>query len=99
MDNFSRELLSTFVALAFVVALAWAAIALLKRMQQGRGSRPGTRDDSELRFVRALPVGTKERVVVVQYRGEEWLLGVTTGGITLLARTPSLADSPLRTEG
>ncbi|KQW00116.1 hypothetical protein ASC87_19050 [Rhizobacter sp. Root1221] len=50
--------MSTFVALAFVVALAWASMASLKRMQQDRGSRLGTRDDSELRFVRALPVGT-----------------------------------------
>jgi flagellar protein FliO/FliZ len=42
-----------------------------------------------LRFVRALPVGPRERVVVVQYRGEEWVLGVTAGGISLLGRAPA----------
>jgi flagellar protein FliO/FliZ len=88
MDSFSRELLNTLIALAFVGGLAWVALALLKRIQQGRsGAGPGRASDT-LRFVRALPVGAKERVVVVQYRGEEWLLGVTTGGISLLSRHP-----------
>ena len=88
MESFSGELTSTLFALAFVAALAWVSIALLKRLQQGRaGGGPG-RPQGELRFVRALPVGSKERVVVVQYRGEEWLLGVTAGGISLLARNP-----------
>lgn len=88
MDNFSSQLLSTLLALAFVGLLAWVSLAMLKRLQQGRllpGSRP---DADELRFVRALPVGAKERVVVMQYRGEEWVLGVTGGGISLLSREP-----------
>ena len=92
MENFSRELTSTLLALAFVAALAWVAIALLKRLQQGRIGRSTGRPQAELRFVRALPVGSKERVVVMQYRGEEWLLGVTAGGISLLARSP--IDAP-----
>lgn len=87
MDNFASQLLSTLLALAFVGALAWVSIGLLKRMQQGRAGGKGPDAASELRFVRALPVGTKERVVVVHYRGEEWLLGVTTGGISLLSRS------------
>ncbi len=88
MDNFASQLLSTLLALAFVAALAWVSIALLKRLQQGRARGPSGRPEAELRFVRALPVGTKERVVVMHYRDEEWLLGVTAGGITLLARQP-----------
>lgn len=86
-SSFPAELLSTLFALAVVAALAWASLALLRRLQQGRGARGGT-SGADLRFLRALPVGAKERVVVVQYRGEEWLLGVTTGGISLLSRTP-----------
>ena len=93
MDNFANQLLSTLLALAFVAALAWVSIALLKRLQQGRARGLSGRPEGELRFIRALPVGTKERVVVMHYRGEEWLLGVTTGGITLLARQP-LAPTP-----
>jgi flagellar protein FliO/FliZ len=32
-----------------------------------------------------LPVGAKERVVIVEHRGERWMLGVTSGGISTLA--------------
>jgi len=35
MESFSGELTSTLFALAFVAALAWVSIALLKRLQQG----------------------------------------------------------------
>jgi flagellar protein FliO/FliZ len=94
MDTFSSQLLSTLLALAFVGLLAWVSIALLKRLQQGR-LLPGSRADAgELRFVRALPVGAKERVVVMRYRDEEWVLGVTAGGISLLSRGPVAAPSP-----
>ena len=41
-----------------------------------------------LRFVRALPVGAKERVVIVEHRGERWMLGVTAGGISTIAHWP-----------
>jgi len=91
-NNFANQLLSTLLALAFVGGLAWVSIALLKRLQQGRGK--GRSTESELRFVRALPVGTKERVVVMQYGGEEWLLGVTAGGISLLSRQPLPGSTP-----
>jgi flagellar protein FliO/FliZ len=83
MENFASSLLSMLIALAFVLALAWVAIRLLKRMQYGRSTRAG---GEVLTFVRALPVGARERVVVVHYRGEEWVLGVTAGGISLLGR-------------
>lgn len=99
MDNFSSQLLSTLLALAFVGLLAWVSLAMLKRLQQGR-LLPGSRgaDAGELRFVRALPVGAKERVVVMHYRGEEWVLGVTGGGISLLSREP-VAASPSTPSG
>jgi flagellar protein FliO/FliZ len=40
-------------------------------------------------------VGARERVVVVHYRGEEWVLGVTAGGISLLARAPAPDAAPV----
>ena len=92
MENFASALASMGLALVFVLLLAWVAIRLMKRMQLGRGG-PGTPADA-LRFVRALPVGQRERVVVLHYRGEEWVLGVTAGGITLLARAPIEAAVP-----
>jgi flagellar protein FliO/FliZ len=71
------------LALGFVLALAWIALRFLKGRLQPRGV-PGRGDDA-LRFVRALPVGAKERVVIVEHRGERWMLGVTSGGISAIA--------------
>ena len=88
MDNFAGQLVSTLIALAIVGVLAWFSIALLKRIQEGRARQPGVPFDALPRFVRALPVGPKERVVVIHYHGEELLLGVTSGGIQLLTRHP-----------
>jgi flagellar protein FliO/FliZ len=86
MDNFAGQLFSTLTALVFVGALAWGSLYLLKRLQQGRFGNKGVAAQNELRFIRALPVGTKERVVVMHYRGEEWLLGVGPGHVTLLSK-------------
>ncbi len=91
MENFASSMLSMLIALAFVLALAWVSIRVLKRMHQGRGG-PGSASEA-LTFVRALPVGARERVVVLSYRGEEWVLGVTAGGITLLSRGPAPAPA------
>jgi flagellar protein FliO/FliZ len=92
MDNFGGQLASTLLALVLVSGLAWVCIALLRRIQDGRAGRSGARPEAALRFVRAMPVGPKERVVVVHYRGEELLLGVTPGGIHLLTRHPFPSD-------
>lgn len=86
MENFASSLVSMLIALALVLALAWVSLRLLKRMQYGRASA-GTQE--AMRFVRALPLGQRERVVVMHYRGEEWVLGVTAGGITLLDKRPA----------
>ena len=86
MENFASSVATMLIALAFVLALAWLALRLLKRLQAG--PLVATALDAP-RFVRALPVGARERVVVMHYRGEEWVLGVTAGGISLLARDPA----------
>ena len=41
--------------------------------------------------MRALPVGAKERVVIVEHRGARWMLGVTAGGISTIAHWPDAA--------
>ena len=87
MNSFVSNLLTMLLALAFVLALAWAALKLLRARMQPRAA-PGQGDDA-LRFVRALPVGPKERVVVIEHRGARWMLGVTGGGISTLAHWPS----------
>lgn len=87
MDGFLHQFLVMLVALAGVLALAWAALRLLRgRLPMAGGPTAG--DAEALRFVRALPVGPRERVVLMDHRGERWMLGVTAGGIRLLARWP-----------
>ena len=88
MDTFASSIATTLVALAFVLGLAWVSLRVLKRLQQGRGVEGGAPGASVPRFVRALPVGARERLVIVHYRGHEWMLGVTAGGISVLAREP-----------
>jgi len=84
MDSFALSFASMVLALAIVIALAWGVLRLMRARLQPRGT-PGSASDEALRFVRALPVGAKERVVIVEHRGERWMLGVTTGGISTIA--------------
>ena len=88
MESFALSFASMLLALACVIALAWLALRLLRdRLQPGaRPGQPGNPDT--LRFIRALPVGTKERVVIIEHRGERWMLGVTAGGISTIAHWP-----------
>lgn len=70
------------LVLGLIVGLGW----LLKRMP---GS--GFRTSEGLKLVASLPLGAKERVVVVEVNGQQVLLGVTAGGISTL----HTLDAPL----
>jgi flagellar protein FliO/FliZ len=76
------ELLAVTLALGVVCLLAFICLLGLKRLQGAAAAAPGS--PSELRFVRALPVGARERLVVVRGRGRTLLLGVTAGSIAVL---------------
>lgn len=83
------SILSVVLALAFVLGLAWGVIWLLRRMQDRQlGVAEGDGDNRPLRFLRALPLGQRERIVLVEAGDETLLLGITAGGISLLARWP-----------
>ena len=77
-----QQLLGVVVSLAAVLGLAYVALRVAKRLQVGGAAAT----DEDLRFVRALPLGPHERLVVVVWRGERLLVGVTAGGMTLLDR-------------
>jgi flagellar protein FliO/FliZ len=85
--TFFLSLLAVILALAVVLGLAWVAIRLLRRWNdhfQGGGEG----NDPPIRFLRAMAVGQRERIALVEVRGEVMLVGVTAGGISLLARWP-----------
>jgi flagellar protein FliO/FliZ len=87
--GFLSALLAVILSLALVLGLAWGAIWLLKKVQDrqlGIGSTDNDRNG--IRFLRALPLGQRERVALIEADGERMLIGVTAGGISLLARWP-----------
>ncbi len=92
------DLFGVIVALAAVSLLAWGAIWLLRRLQAQGTILGGGGPPEDLRFIRALPLGPRERLVVVEWRGETLLLGVTAGGVSLVSRAAgeprSIGENP-----
>jgi flagellar protein FliO/FliZ len=98
MESFAMSFVSMLLALGVVIALAWVALRLLRDRLQPRVKPGAVGGDDMLRFVRALPVGAKERVVIVEHRGARWMLGVSAGGISTIAHWPqgsSATSAPL----
>lgn len=87
------SLLAVVLALVVVLGLAWAAIKLLRRWQD-RFQQGVEGAGQPIRFLRAMPVGQSERVVLIEAKGEVMLMGVTPGGISLLARWPEGQEGP-----
>lgn len=72
------------IALAIVLGLAYVCLKFLRQWQErGLGQREGE-PTRELRFVRALAIGQRERLMLVEAEGELMLIGVTAGSVTLL---------------
>jgi flagellar protein FliO/FliZ len=87
--GFLSALLAVILSLALVLGLAWGAIWLLKKVQDRQlGIGLTDTDRNGIRFLRALPLGQRERVALIELDGERMLIGVTAGGISLLARWP-----------
>ena len=84
--SFLLDLLVTLAALAFVLALAWIFLRLLKRGMQAHGASAGV---AAPRVLQAVSLGGHERLVVVRH--VDYLLGVSEGGISLLDRSPAAA--------
>ncbi len=76
---------SLVLVIGVILLLAW----LLKRMQV-----PAMGQQKGLRIVSQLPVGTKERIAVVQVGEEQFLVGITGQSIQTLAKL----DKPLKEE-
>jgi flagellar protein FliO/FliZ len=86
-------LLGTIIALAVVLGLAWISLRTLRRWQdRGLGTRDGG-PERQLRFVRALPVGQRERLVLIEAEGELMLVGVSAASISLLRTWPGDASA------
>lgn len=70
------SLLFAVVALAVVLALAWLLLKGLAALGQRSSA------NSPMRIKATLPLGSRERLVVMEYRGNDYLLGVSSGNIS-----------------
>ncbi|MBX2836706.1 MAG: flagellar biosynthetic protein FliO [Gammaproteobacteria bacterium] len=91
-SSFPLTLLFTLLALVVVLIVAWFCIRLLaqlNRRSMGKG---------KVQIVQTIPIGTRERLMLVHYQGQEYLLGSSTGGITVIERSaiPEISDTDKR---
>lgn len=79
MPDQGSYLLQVLLGLMFVLALVFASAWLLKRVGQG-----GLTGNSHMKIVATLPIGTRERIAVVDVGGQQLLLGITPTSINTL---------------
>ncbi len=84
------QALATVLALALVLGLAWLVLRTLRRLQPGLGGRPG----GAPQVLHSAGLGPRERLVLVQHRGREYLLGVSAGGVQLIDRWEAAEPPP-----
>jgi flagellar protein FliO/FliZ len=72
MGDLSGVILSLALVIGFIFAAAW----VVRRMPMGIGKANGP-----LKVLAALPLGPKERLVLVEARGEELLIAVSPAGV------------------
>ena len=72
MADLSGVVLSLLLVVGFILAAAW----VVRRMPLGIG-----RGNGPLKVLAALPLGPRERLVLVEARGEELLIAVSPAGV------------------
>jgi len=77
--QFPLSIVITIVALIVVLIVAWLALRMLASI-----NRVNPNSTKAVKVLQSTAVGTRERLVLVQYCGRDLLLGVTAGGITVL---------------
>jgi flagellar protein FliO/FliZ len=79
MTDLSGVLLSLALVVGFIFAAAW----VVRRMPMGF-----TRGNGPLKVLAALPLGPRERLVLVEARGEELLIAVSPAGVFNVGAAP-----------
>ena len=77
--NSSTHLASVAVGLVFIVALILVLGWFLRRFNQG-----GLFNNSSIKIIASLPLGTRERLAVIDVGGQQLLLGITATQINTL---------------
>jgi flagellar protein FliO/FliZ len=80
MTDLSGVILSLVLVVGFIFAAAW----VVRRMPLGLG-----RGNGPLKVLAALPLGPRERLVLVEARGEELLIAVSPAGVFNVGTAPA----------
>ena len=91
MNNFPTTLILTILALAIVLVVAWLLLRGIKSMgvAQNRNGR--------LKIIESVPVGSRERIVLVTLDTKEYLIGVSAGGMVPIHTPLSEQQIPSKT--
>jgi len=84
-------LAGSLLALGFVLALAWLALRGLRRFAVPADKGGAA---TELRVLRSIALGPRERLVLVRHGDAELLLGVSAGSVHLIERRSVEAPAP-----
>jgi len=87
------SLLAIVLSLGAVLILAWLSLRGLRMWQDRLHGTARDEDGEQIRFLRAMPLGQRERVALIKVRGDLLLVGITAGNISLLARWPQGQDA------
>ena len=89
MSSYITELLFAIIALVAVITLAWLVIKAIKKVHtfQHQGN--------PLKTELILPLGSRERIMVVSYKNTEYIVGVTPDSINLIDKQPVTQDNAL----
>ena len=87
MGDLSGVILSLALVVGFILAAAW----VVRRMPLGLG-----RGNGPLKVLAALPLGPRERLVLVEARGEELLIAVSPAGVFNVGAARALTAAPAR---
>ncbi|MDP2559829.1 flagellar biosynthetic protein FliO [Psychrobium sp. 1_MG-2023] len=82
-EQAAPDYLNMIASLAIVLGLIFALAFMVKKLKLSPTSQ------RLIRLVANLPLGTKERVVVVEVDGKQYLLGVTAQQVNLLEKLPN----------
>lgn len=77
--SFASNIWQLVLALGAIIALIFAMSFLLKRLQHGV-----LQQNKALKIVGAMALGQREKMVLVEVKGEEFLLGVANGQVSCL---------------
>jgi len=74
------SVLISALALVLVLCLAWLVLKALSI------SYRGTSKSQHIKLIESMPLSPKERIVLVRYRQQDYLLGVSATGMTVIEK-------------